>query len=267
MNTKLKEQLRRKCASLDIPMMGIAPVERWERPPFEPWIPKDFWPHVIFPEARSVVVIGLPIALPILETSPSIFYHELYKNVNALLDQYTYRLALYLTGKGFPSIYVPRDGYGHISLLKDKPIAFFSHRHAAYLAGLGSFGVSNMILTREHGPRVRFGAVFTSAELPGDPVLKEQLCVRCMRCVKICPVDALRRKDYPYGLTDKRACAERNELLAERFVSPCGFCIKVCPVGEDRKEFSRMDSSIYEDGKAPEHLDKAWKHVRAFGSK
>ena len=179
-----------------------------EKPPFEPWIPKDFWPHVIFPEARSVVVIGLPIALPIIETSPSIFYHELYKNVNALLDQYTYQLALYLTKKGFPSIYVPRGGYGHISLLKDKPMAFFSHRHAAYLAGLGSFGVSNMVLTREYGPRVRFGAVFTTAELPGDRVMREQLCIRCMRCVKICPANALSRKDYPQGLADKIACAE-----------------------------------------------------------
>ncbi|MDD1744004.1 MAG: 4Fe-4S binding protein [Methanomassiliicoccales archaeon] len=267
MSAKLKQQLRRKCASLDIPMMGVAPVERWEKPPFEPWVPEAFWPRSIFPEARSVVVIGLPITLPILETSPSIFYHELYKNVNSLLDQYTYRLALYLSEKGFPSLYIPRDGYGHISLLKDRPLAFFSHRHAAYLAGLGSFGVSNMILTRKYGPRVRFGALFTSAKLPGDPLLDEQLCIRCMRCVKICPVGALERKDYPEGLADKRACTERNEILSERFVSPCGFCIKVCPVGEDRKEFSRADASIYEAGKAPEQLDKAWKHVRAYGSR
>jgi epoxyqueuosine reductase len=267
MSSKLKQQLRRKCASLDIPMMGIAPVGLWEKPPFEPWVPQDFWPHSIFPEAISVVVIGLPITLPIIETSPSIFYHELYKNVNSLLDQYTYRLALYLTEKGFPSIYVPRDGYGHISLLKDKPMAFFSHRHAAYLAGLGSFGVSNMVLTKEYGPRVRFGAVLTSARLPSDPISKEQLCIHCMRCVKICPVKALRKEDYPEGLIDKRACAERNELLSERFVSPCGFCIKVCPVGDDRKEFRRTDASIYEGGRTPEHLDKAWKHVQAYGSR
>ena len=114
---------------------------------------------------------------------------------------------------------------------------------------------------------MRFGAVLTSAELPGDPISKEQLCIHCMRCVKICPVNALERKDYPEGLTDKRACAERNELLAERFLSPCGFCIKVCPIGEDRKEFHRMDASIYEEGKAPEPLDRAWKHVQAYGSK
>jgi epoxyqueuosine reductase len=267
MSSKLKEQLRRKCASLDIPMLGVASVERWEKPPFEPWVPREFWPQSIFPETRSVIVIGLPITLPIIETSPSIYYHELYKNVNALLDQYTYRLALFLTEKGFPSLYVPRDGYGHISILKDRPLAFFSHRHAAYLAGLGSFGVSNMILTRKYGPRVRFGAIFTNAELPGDPISREQLCVSCMRCVKVCPVNALEKKDYPEGLTDKYLCAERNEQLAKRFVSPCGFCIKVCPVGEDRKEFSRMDASIYEEGNAPEHLDKAWKHVRAFGSR
>jgi epoxyqueuosine reductase QueG len=88
-----------------------------------------------------------------------------------------------------------------------------------------------------------------------------------MRCVKICPVNALGKKDYPEGLVDKRACAERNESLSERFNSPCGFCIKVCPVGEDRKEFSRKDASIYDEGKTPDHLDKAWKHVQAYGSR
>jgi len=267
MNSKLKQQLRRKCTSLDIPMLGIAPVQRWEEPPFEPWVPKEFWPQSIFPEARSVIVIGLPVTLPIVETAPSIFYHELYKNVNSLLDQYTYRLALFLTEKGHSSLYVPRDSYGHISLLKDRPLAFFSHRHAAYLAGLGSFGVSNMILTREYGPRVRFGSVFTSAELPGDRPLVEQLCIHCMRCTKICPVNALGRKDYPQALTDKVPCAVRNEQLAERYISPCGFCIKVCPVGEDRKKFARTDASIYEEGKAPENLDNAWKHVRAYGAR
>ena len=59
----------------------------------------------------------------------------------------------------------PGDGYFGIKALLKNPVAFFSHRHAAFLAGLGNFGVNNMLLTPEYGPRVRFGSVFTSAEL------------------------------------------------------------------------------------------------------
>jgi len=263
----LKQELRAKCAELDIPMMGLAPAERWDQPPFEPWVPEDFRPRSIWPEARSVIVIGLPISLPIIETAPSIYYHELYKNVNSLLDQYTYRLSAWLTERGHPSIYVPRDGYGQISILKDRPVAFFSHRHAAYLAGLGAFGVNNMLLTPEFGPRVRFGAVFTTAELPGDEVMRKELCIKCMRCARSCPVGAIDEGKYPDHLTDKKACATRNEQLSGRFLSPCGICIKVCPVGDDRKDFARRDASIYEEDKTPEELKRAWKHVRSYGSR
>ena len=163
MSVALKRQVKRKCAGLDIPLVGFAPVERWDDPPFEPWVPLAFSPTAIFPEARTIIVIGIPVHLPVLETAPSIFYHELYRTVNSLLDAHAYRIASSLNEQGFPSIAIPRDGYGSIAVLVENPIAFFSHRHAAYLAGLGNFGVNNMLLTPEYGPRVRFTSIFTAA--------------------------------------------------------------------------------------------------------
>ena len=83
----IKEELLMKCRELGVPLMGFAPVERWEKPPkelpntFREWIPREFWPQSIYPEAKTVVVIGLPVQLPIVETAPSIYYHgwELFK--------------------------------------------------------------------------------------------------------------------------------------------------------------------------------------------
>ena len=89
MTAELKEALLERCREMEIPLVGVAAADRWADPPFEPWIPEDFWPQAIYPEARSVVVIGLPITLPALETSPSVWYRELYRTVNILLDQYT----------------------------------------------------------------------------------------------------------------------------------------------------------------------------------
>jgi epoxyqueuosine reductase len=153
-------------------------------------MPQESYPQSIHHEAKSVTVIGAPISLPVLEMSPSIYYHELCHTVNELLDQYTCRLTNFLIRRGHPSIFVPRDGYGSIKVPLDNPIAFFSHRHAVLLVGLGTFGVSNMILTSEYGPRVRFGSVLIAAKLPSDPLLEKKLCVRCMRCVDMCPINA-----------------------------------------------------------------------------
>ncbi|SES69161.1 Epoxyqueuosine reductase QueG (queuosine biosynthesis) [Methanococcoides vulcani] len=267
MEQQLKEALLDKCREMEIPVVGVANVERWEKPLFQPWIPEEFYPHSIYPEARSVIVIGLPVTLPVLETSPSIYYRELYKTMNSLLDQYTYRLSSFLTEKGYPSVFVPRDGYGSIKVLLDNPVAFFSHRHAAFLAGLGNFGVNNTILTPEYGPRIRFGTIFTTAELESDNTMEEQLCNHCMRCVRMCPSNALEEKNYPQGITDKKACASFSDELNKRYVSPCGICIKVCPIGEDRRTYRREDASMYENKDDFKEYHNTWEHVRPYGGR
>lgn len=262
----LKHLLVEKSRGMDIPLTGFASAGAWNTPPFEPWVPEAFRPRALWPEVRTVIVIGFPVFLPVLETAPSIWYHELYKTVNTLLDTSACRIAAELEKQGFPAIPVPRDGYGTINLIKENPIVFFSHRHAAYLAGLGTFGVNNMILTEEFGPRVRFASIFTTAEIPPDPVLEGSLCTRCMQCVQYCPVHALEQSEYPAGLTDKETCATRSVALSRRYISPCGICIKVCPIGKDRAMYSREDPAIYDetDGRYRDY-HRAWNHVRSHG--
>lgn len=268
MSGSLQLHVLKKCRDLDIPLAGFSSAESWNTPPFLPWVPEEFRPRAIYPETNTVIVIGIPVSLPVLETAPSIFYHELYKTVNTQLDLASYRIAIMLNELGHPSIAIPRDGYGSISVIKDNPVAFFSHRHAAYLAGLGNFGVNNMILTPGYGPRVRFTSVFTQAEIPGEGIMQTPLCIQCMECVRICPVNALPEKDYPEGITNKKTCTARAEDLLNHYISPCGFCIKVCPVGEDRKLYNREEQAMYNetDTKYSEYHN-AWDHVRSYGGK
>lgn len=272
----IKEELIKKVHAMGIPLVGFAPVERWSNPPrelpntFKEWIPDEFWPQSIYPEAKTVIVIGLPVQLPIVETAPSIYYHELYNIVNTLLDSKAYEISNFLTDQGYPSIYLPRDGYGDIDILLEKPLAFFSHKHAAYLAGMGSFGENNVILTPEYGPRVRFTSIFTTAPIEGDPISGEDLCTHCNRCIRECPVHAILEKtgydvDSPTPI-DKIACAQRSKNLRKDYKSPCGICIKVCPVGRDRMVFSRENMSIYTD-KNDNEYKKAWEHVKKYGSR
>ncbi|HNU36116.1 MAG TPA: 4Fe-4S binding protein [Methanomassiliicoccales archaeon] len=266
MSADLRRKIVERCREWGIEMVGFASADDWDDPPFEPWPPKQFRPKAIFPGCRTVIVMALPVTLPILETSPSIWYQELYKNLNAQLDERAYQLSEMLNRMGYASAYVPRDGYGTVELLKDNPYAFFSHRHAAYLAGLGTFGLNNMLLTREHGPRQRFVSVFTQAEIPPGKPMDKQLCVRCMRCVKACPVQAIGDVEYPKASIDKVKCTGRSVELKKRYRSPCGICIKVCPVGEDRKLFKRKDMGLYDGPDKDPELYEAREHVRKYGS-
>jgi len=268
MTDRVRALVTRKCAELDIPLTGFAPAGRWEETLFEPRVPDAFRPRSIVPETKTVIVIGLPVFLPVLESAPSIWYLEHYRTINSLLDQAAYRIAALLTAEGSPSVPLPRDGYGSVSILKECPVAFFSHRHAAFFAGLGNFGNNNMLLTPAYGPRVRFTSILTAAEIVPDPIMEEALCTRCGRCADACPVHALDGGEYPASLTDKKACATRSEALARRYIAPCGLCIRACPVGEDRSRFGRDDPAIYDEGNASSApLRRAWEHVRSYGGR
>jgi epoxyqueuosine reductase QueG len=69
-----------------------------------------------------------------------------------------------------------------------------SQRHAAVAAGLGEFGWLSIVLTPQFGPRNRFGAILTTAELEPDPMYSGQrLCNpdKCNICTTVCPTGAL----------------------------------------------------------------------------
>jgi epoxyqueuosine reductase QueG len=107
-----------------------------------------------------------------------------------------------------------------------------SYRHMAVEAGLGELGLNNLLLTPEHGPRVRFVALVTDAELiPGRP-FEPYLCKpeKCgYACVKACPAGALSEEAAP---TDKPACLKYYIKLGIPGMSGvrCGLCVAKCPV-------------------------------------
>lgn len=72
-------------------------------------------------------------------------------------------------------------------------ISTWSERHAAYAAGLGTFGLSKGLIT-EKGMAGRFGSVITNAEFPAterpysDPF---EYCIMCGKCMERCPAGAI----------------------------------------------------------------------------
>jgi len=269
-NRGLKEQIVRFCRDRGVDLVGFAPVERWDE---AGEVPPEFRPRAIWPPAKTVIAMGLEIPLPIVETTPSVVHMEMYKTANAELDQLAYDLTRYLNRLGHASFFFPRDGYGSMRALRENNCAAFAHIPAARYAGLGTIGASHNLLTPEFGPRVRFVSVFTSAEIPPDPMIEKDLCIKCEACAKCCPKKAIRmRADRVVGDYDDQACLEMAEELVARRCFPCGICTKVCPIGKDRtiykqpgvmKKYLREAEALAANPEDPEY--KAWTHLRKYG--
>jgi epoxyqueuosine reductase len=112
-----------------------------------------------------------------------------------------------------------------------------SQRHAAVRAGLGEFGLNNVVVTERYGPRIRFNSVITAAPLTPSPLLQAKACpgTACQICLEECPAHALSllpaaEEDRiwldPVSRTDWATCRQKREPLA-----CAGRCLRVCPVG------------------------------------
>lgn len=69
----------------------------------------------------------------------------------------------------------------------------WSERHAAYICGLGTFGLSKGLITRK-GMCGRFGSVITTCALPVTKRPYEGLtdyCIMCGQCQRDCPASAI----------------------------------------------------------------------------
>jgi epoxyqueuosine reductase len=270
-DAKLRAAIVKEARRLGASVVGLAPVARWAE---HGEVPPAYRPDAIWPLARTVVAFGVPMLLPVIESTPSINYQELYDTSNRLLDEISYRLSVFLNERGYPSIFVPRDGYASLEALLENPFGSFSHTYAAKYAGLGTVGLSRNLLAPEWGPRVRLGSVFTAAELPGDPELEQDLCNTCDVCERLCPAGAIRaRAGEVLGDLDKDACTRHHITLRAEGHWPCGVCVKVCPVGQDRRLYQARSvkrhllekAAIEQDPADPRYANLV--HLRRHGSR
>lgn len=266
---ELKTNIINEAKNLGVDIIGFASADTWEQ--FND-TKSEYFPKSIWPDTKSVIVLGIQIFLPMLETTPSIVYSELYNTTNRILDETAYKLANYLNRLGHKAFFFPRDGYGDISVLVEKPAAAFSHVLAGKYAGLGTVGYNHTLLTKEFGPRVRLVSVLTDAIIPADSVIKEELCIKCELCKKCCPTSSFETTENLIADMNKKRCAEYHAELKASFRYPCGVCIKVCPIGEDRKIYGQHTKKYLEEKEALSQenipLEYAgWVHCRNHGSK
>lgn len=141
------------------------------------------------------------------------------------------------------SSYLNRQGYRTLPIAaanrtdQENAIPTVSHKMIAHIAGLGWIGKNCLLVTPEHGPRLRLISILTQAPLDtvNDPV--EQRCNNCNECMTICPVNAIKGRNYISGETredrlDVKKCDGYFKDLEKTQQYPvCGLCLYVCPHG------------------------------------
>ena len=191
-----------------------------------------------FPRAIShgfVLTDGIVNTLGHHENIPALhtYRHYVYQIVNPRLDSISLMLAQALDKAGFQAYVVPASQ----TVDRTRLIGVFSHKLAAHLAGLGWIGKSALLITPEHGPRVRWGTVLTDAPLEaGRPV--DENCRDCDECVKGCPAHAFTGQafDQPRLRSEIFAAEACDRYLRERetFYRVCGMCVYICPFGKNK---------------------------------
>lgn len=164
-------------------------------------------------EARSVIVWALPIRAAIraenatMADRPSTSWAATRSFGELCNEQMRAQLRRLLEAAGrraaAPHLEQVRRGYDIVAM---NFTSHWSERHAAFAAGLGTFGLSAGLIT-ERGVAVRIGSIVTDLDLPSTPRPYGDdpfaWCIQCGACARRCPASAIGRTP---AQRDKPAC-------------------------------------------------------------
>ena len=137
--------------------------------------------------------------------------------------------------------YIRNLGYRAVATMNDTALAI----PYALKAGLGEYGRHGLLITKEFGPRVRIGKIFTDLPLARDEPSffgVKEFCEICRRCSDACPVkaipdgppsDAVYNRSNIVGVKKWTVDAEPCFRFWSNQNSDCSICVRVCPYNRD----------------------------------
>lgn len=192
--------------------------------------PDHALPLDLLPSARSVVVYFLPFVEDVAKDNDkahpfaSRLWAFAYVETNALIARINQEVASFFGEQGYETAITPATH----NFDSRRLLSRWSHKHLAYYAGLGTFGINHLLITSS-GCCGRLGSVVTSAPVERSERPEGEFCLSkrghsCEACVKRCPVEALSAK----GL-DRHSCYGRLLENDRRFpdlplTDVCGQC-------------------------------------------
>ncbi len=196
--------------------------------------PTHLLPCDLLPSARTVIAFFIPFGESVAESNQggrlaSRTWAELYVQTNDLIRGLGEHLKSQFGAQGYKTASPPATH----NFDPERLVSDWSHRHVAFIAGLGTFGLNNMLITRS-GCCGRLGSLVTSLALPADERPESEHCLfrynsSCALCISRCVGDAL----FAGGFDRHRCyelCRENEALFTELGKADvCGKCLVGLP--------------------------------------
>ncbi|WP_287583644.1 hypothetical protein [Candidatus Borrarchaeum sp.] len=191
-------------------------------------------PTELLREAETVISYFIPFkkAIPLSNVNGQNCSEEwaiAYIETNKLISDLNEYLSEELERRKFKSVILPPTH----NFSSSKLISDWSHKHVAFIAGLGKFGVHQMLIT-DRGCCGRLGSLITNAKIKPTKRPETEFCLykhneTCMQCVGNCIFNALKIDSF-----DRHRCYEVCLLNADLYsklglADVCGKCVCVVP--------------------------------------
>ena len=185
---EISDLVKQKALSFGADVVGIAPVERWNK-----YVPEGYRPYDFLPNAKSVVVVGARGPTAGAWKSPNPRLMEVL-GLDFANDRAIAALTTWVEDDlKYNSIQAPG-----LSVAGHQPL--FSYMLAAVLSGLGTRSLAaNIVLNPKYG-LLYYSACITTAKLKPDDMLEQDVCPAPMcvatykhigktPCMAACPAD------------------------------------------------------------------------------
>jgi len=188
-------------------------------------------PQVLWPQARSVIVLGLnygpahdPLAILGQKDRGAISVYALGDDYHDIVKKKLKALAGYI----FQAFKAEVKVFVDTAPVMEKPLA--------QKAGLGWQGKHTNLVSRDFGSWLFLGSIFTTLDLPPDDAEQDH-CGNCHACLDVCPTNAF---PAPYRLDARRCISyltiEHDGPIPREFrkamgnrIYGCDDCLAVCP--------------------------------------
>jgi epoxyqueuosine reductase QueG len=191
-------------------------------------------PSDLLADAKTVISYFIPFSREVVLSNykgvnASREWALAYMETNQLIVDLNSALSEMLKDKGFESAVTPPTH----NFEEESLVSSWSHKHIAYIAGLGRFGIHNMIITKR-GCCGRLGSMVTNVKI--EPTVREEneLCLHkikksCGMCVKNCTFGALGFSSFDNHKCYK-VCLENSKVYSKLGLADvCGKCIANVP--------------------------------------
>jgi epoxyqueuosine reductase QueG len=193
-------------------------------------------PCDILPDAKSIISFFIPFNENIVKsningTIASKEWAQVYIKTNELIKIINDKIEELMEINGYKTGKIPATHNFNEKTL----ISNWSHRHIAFIAGIGTFGINNMLITKR-GCCGRLGSIIINYELKNykDAGKVKEKCLNklngsCGICQKRCIANAYKNKNFNKDICYKQ-CLENAKYHKETgHADVCGKCLVGLP--------------------------------------